>query len=280
MARARLRGFTAALALLMASLASANDAAPTDDESRLLRTAERLGVNLYRSDRTAWLTTDQLMDHGLIGRNGEAKRIPGKPSGWVTAPTSTPSVWSVAYLAEVDGQLLAFADGTVDFAATPLASLRENTPPRTLEASELLQLRVRNDAARREWMSCSHAAYNTATLPDGEGGWAVYLLPPQVKEGVFPLGGFHRFSYDAQGEFVAQYSHTRSCLSHDGGDLPKGAESAAIMVTHITSPLPNEMHVFMNLAYGLPVFVATTDQRLWKVESGRIQPINREDPAP
>ena len=277
MSRARLGRIAAALALLLASMASANDAVPTDHESQALRTSELQGVNLYRADRTAWLTTDQLMDQGLVGRNGKPKRIPGKPTGWITAPTATPSVWSVAYLSEVDGQQVAFADGTVDFASEPLASLRENTTPRPLEADEILQLRLRDDARRREWMSCSRAAYNTATLPDGEGGWAVYLMPPVVAEGVYPLGGFHRFGYDAQGGFKEHYSHTRSCLSHDESQAPEGSV-AAIMVSHITSPLPNEIHVFMNLSYGLPVFVISPDGRLWKIEGGRISPVDRDAP--
>ncbi|MCX7033890.1 MAG: hypothetical protein NT046_07950 [Arenimonas sp.] len=278
MRRARLRGFAAALALVLASVASASDAAPADIESRALRAAESLGLNLYRADRTAWLTTDQLMDQGLVGRDGSAKRIPGNPTGWVTAPTATPSIWSVAYLSEVDGKQVAFADGTVDFASEPLASLRENTTPRPLEANEVLQLRLRDDARSREWMSCSRAAYNTATLPDGHGGWAVYLMPPHLAKGVYPLGGFHRFSYDAEGRFLDHYSHTRSCLSHDESNAPEGAISA-VMVSHITSALPNEIHVFMNLSYGLPVFVATQDQRLWKIEGGRIGQVDQDAPA-
>lgn len=279
MRRARLRGFAAALALVVASLASANDAAPADNESRALRASESLGLNLYRADSTAWLTTDQLMAQGLVGRDGQPKRIPGKPTGWVTTPTATPSIWSVAYLSEVDGKQVAFADGTVDFSSEPLASLRENATPRPLEANEILQLRLRDHARGREWMSCSRAAYNTATLPDGQGGWVVYLMPPRVAKGVYPLGGFHRFSYDADGRFVDQYSHTRSCLSHDESNAPEGAVSA-IMVSHITSDLPNEIHVFMNLSYGLPVYVATPDRRLWKVEGGRISQVDEDAPGP
>ena len=276
---AALRAGAAAIALLALPQAWAGDEA-SDSPSPALRAAEQRGTDLYRADRAAWLTTDQLMAQGLVDARGVPVRVPGDPRGWVSSPSPAPGIWGVAYVSQVEGQLVSFADGTVDFTAQPLASLRENAPPRPLNAAESMQLRLRDDATGRSWMACSRARHNVAILPDGAEGWSVYLMPPQVEQGVFPLGGFHRFRYDANGDFIEHYSHTRSCLAHDSSRVPKGAVGQAIMVSHLTSALPNEMHVFMNLAYGMPVFIQTPDQRLWRVEGGRIHPVAKDASSP
>lgn len=229
---------------------------------------ERLGLALFRADRTAWLTTDLLFSHG-IARDDRFVGVDGEPDGWVTSPTADPAIWRVAYVAKVDGEAVSVADGTVDFSgAEPMASLRRNEPLRPLDADEKLQRAMRADALARDWMVCSRSPYNAATVPDGHGGWYVYLSPPQTRAGEFPMGGFHRFAYDGDGGFVAQYAHTRGCI--DGGDAPGGDEVESLMVTHLTTPTPNEFHAFMSLAYGLPVFVSTTDRRFWVVVGGDI----------
>lgn len=276
MSRASMRG-TSLLIALLAWAGAAPGASPAATEEASLRESERRGVELYRADRTAWLTTDLMQDQGLVRRNGKlARRIDGKPRGWITAPTEAADVWRVAYLSEVKKNVVAFADGTVDFSATPLASLRENSPARALDAAESTQLRFRNDAMEREWLACA-SPYNVAGLPEADGGWTIYLLTPQQKDGVYPLGGFHRFRYDAEGNLLEQYAHTRSCLSQDMNNAPGKAVFAA-MVSHLTSELPNEFHVFMSLSYGMPVYVVTPDGRLWKVENGKIEPVDKDSP--
>ena len=278
MSRASVRG-TFLLAVLLAYAGVAAGAEPAGSEDTALRDAERKGADLYRADRAAWLTTDLMREHGLIRRNGKlARRIDGKPRGWITAPTESPDVWRVAYLSEVDGEVVSFADGTVDFSGKPLASLRENVPARALDDQEARQLRFRGDAMGREWLACA-SPYNVAGLPEPDGGWTIYLLTPQEKEGVFPLGGFHRFRYDAEGNLLDQYAHTRSCLSQDMGRAPAGAVAAA-MVSHLTSELPNEFHVFMSLSYGMPVFVIAPDERLWEIAEGKIAPTEMDPPKP
>tara|TARA_R110002020_G_scaffold21373_43_gene72478 strand:+ start:2082 stop:2921 length:840 start_codon:yes stop_codon:yes gene_type:complete len=255
----------AAVLLLLWALAPAVVA---EDEPSL-RDAERRGALLYRADRTAWLTTDQLQEQGLVNRKGKpTRRLPGKPLGWITQPSDNPDIWHVAYLSNVDGTPLSIADGTVDFSAEPMASLRANKPPRPLHPVEAQQLMLRADALSRKFLACSRS-YNTATLPEADGSLRVYLLPPQVREGVFPMGGFHWFQYDKDAKLTGQYAHTRSCIEQDTRQAPGTAVNAA-MVSHITSERPNEFHVFMNLSYGLPIYVATSDGKLWKVEQGEI----------
>jgi hypothetical protein len=264
MLAARVRQWLAAILLLVA----AGTAAATDAvEDASLRQAERRGLDLYRADRAAWLTTDLLVAQKVV------ERVPGQPRGWTTRRDA--DVWHVAFVSEVSGQLVAFADGSVDFAAdAPVASLHENAEPRPIDTAEQLQLRVRADAAGREFLVCSNS-YNTVVLPSEDGGWLAYLLPAQQREGEYPTGGFHRFSYDADGGFVDQYAHTRTCLKQTSDGLPPGAKLAGLWGTHLTSPLPNEFHVFMSLAYGMPVMSGMRDRRMWDIENGRIAPLEQ-----
>jgi len=287
------RGVRSVLTLLVAtaSIAGFAQAAPLPvtapaappavvvDEEATLREFERRGRDLYRADRAAWLTTDQLFAQGFIDAGTRRlKDVPGDPDGWVTSPDESPDIWRVAYVTMIDGEPRSFADGTVDFAAEPLASLRANAPPRPLEHDEVAQRAIRQDALRRDWMACSESPYNSATLPDGRGGWFVYLMPPQKSGNVYPMGGFHRFRYDADGRFVEQYAHTRGCLDQDMTGAPEG-EATALFITHLTTPTPNEFHAFMSLTYRLPVFVVTGPDALWKVEDGRIGRVEEDAAA-
>lgn len=275
---AALRGCLASGLLLAACAAGATvppkampagpTASPSNGGDGALLEFERLGRDLYRADRAAWLTTDQLHAQGLI----KPKDVKGDLDGWVTSPTIDPNIWRVAYVTLVDDVPLAFADGTVDFSKPePLASLRRNEPYRPLEPDELAQRAIRRDAIGRGWMACGRSPYNTATVPDGKGGWNVYLMPPQTSLHVFPMGGFHRFSYDEGGRFVEAYSHTRTCIEHSTADLPEGTTMESIATTHITGPTPNEFHAFMSLSYGKPIYVATPDSRFWVVVEGDIE---------
>ena len=57
--------------------------------------------------------------------------------------------------------------------------------------------------------------------------------------------------------------------------LPGGGRTAGLMMTHLLDPTPTEIHVFLSLSSRLPVFVATSDGRLWKVAGDKIEPMKR-----
>ncbi len=42
------------------------------------------------------------------------------------------------------------------------------------------------------------------------------------------------------------------------------------MVTHLLDPVPTEIHVFASYNLRMPVFVATADKRVWKVQGSDI----------
>lgn len=241
------------------------EAATPIGEDPALEAMERLGLDIYRADRAAWLTTDELKAKRLL------RKLPGKPGGWVTTPPDDANpTWRVAYVVRVDGEPLSFADGVVDFSsAKPSVTVARNEPLRPLEPLEAALLAARDDAVGREWMVCGRDPYNSVVLADGD-GIRVYLMPPQRSAREFPMGGFHRFRYDADGKLLEQYAHTRSCIVQSEAGLPRGSTLEGLVITHITSPTPNEMHVFMNLSYRKPVYVGTEDRRFWKVDEGDI----------
>jgi hypothetical protein len=53
-------------------------------------------------------------------------------------------------------------------------------------------------------------------------------------------------------------------------ELPPGATSPMLYVTHIVSPTPVETHVFLGLLYRMPIVVGTGKDTVWVVENGKV----------
>lgn len=49
------------------------------------------------------------------------------------------------------------------------------------------------------------------------------------------------------------------------------------MVTHLLDPTPTEVHVYWSLWARTPMFVATGEDAIWKIENGRIHRVEDED---
>ncbi len=272
----RALGVSLAICLGAQASESVKQTVPTPTKSLVAAAfdPERLGLEIYRADRSAWLTAD------LLAKSQSLSRIPGKAAGWVTsAMDAKRKLWRVAYLAETSEGLVSFADGSVDFSTgIPVASLRENVPARKLDAAELAQYDVRQKTLMLEWLRCARK-YNYVTIAAPSEGWFVYMLPAQESSREFPMGGFHRFYYRHMAA-MQHYAQTRGCVTQSEDDVPKDATLASLMITHITSATPTEMHVFMNLAYGKPIFVSTRDGKLWSIEQGRIKETEHLDSQP
>jgi hypothetical protein len=115
--------------------------------------------------------------------------------------------------------------------------------------------------------------YNSVVLKDVEGdGWLVWLLAPSPAKDVIPFGGHYRFSVSADGQTVNRVDAlSASCLTMSAKpELPPGATSPMLYVTHIVSPTPVETHVFLGLLYRMPIVVGTGKDTVWVVENGKV----------
>ncbi|MFD1951307.1 hypothetical protein ACFSGX_11085 [Sphingomonas arantia] len=119
---------------------------------------------------------------------------------------------------------------------------------------------------------CAPAAFNSVILPPETSGgpYIGYLLSPHTDGVGYPAGGHYRIEVSQAGKVVAQRPFTKSCIAL-GGRGPDGAKPAALVVSHILDPVPTEIHVFVSLATGLPLYVVTGPDATWKVTGTAIE---------
>jgi len=119
--------------------------------------------------------------------------------------------------------------------------------------------------------------YNTIILKDVEkDALLVYALAATTDPDAVLVGGHYRFTISKDGKEIIQKDRLfKGCLTLDKtpDDMPKGAKLAALTMSHIVSDTPVETHVFLNLLHGMTFYVATGENKIWKIEDGKIQKI-------
>jgi hypothetical protein len=274
------RTVTGPLALLLAFVAAAPAAVAADAEiPAALRAdvarAEAVGALLHRNDQAAWHTSDALLAAQALASP------PGEGRGWLTLDVGGKVV--VRYFAEVDWMPMAFAQADFDPATGKATNARRLSPAQAPTAEERALLKARDAAAGAVQASlrCS-ANVNTVVLPRqgaGKDETHVYFMSAWAG-GPFVFGGHQRVRVSGDGAKVLDvYEHTRGCVPIDVAEgVPEGATPVGAMVSHLTSPAPNEFHVFLARQHRTPVMVMTAqNEKLWKVEDGRIRAMALEE---
>ncbi len=252
----------AALFGLAAVLHAAPAFAQTAAERAELDRVERIGRDLYEHDRAAWLATDE-------ARLEIPQEDVANLRGWVTLREGDAVV--VDFIAQRGDELWSvhrstFRGGALTDHATISAPLDEMRR-RLFEA--------RNVALAAPAAICEQP-YNVAVLPHdgaGEADADVYLMPATTVLGNVRVGGFvkHAVDIDAQ-RVVESQTFSRSCLA-----LQQEQGVAMLFFTHITSPLPTETHVFLNLSHGVPLAVGA-ETGVWEVRNGHVTLLERRGP--
>ncbi|MEO8601843.1 MAG: hypothetical protein ABI629_04635 [bacterium] len=225
--------------------------------------AERLGQILVNHDVAASRATDALMRMGVPVTSGVATGI----IGWITVPGPTGLV--VRFVGKSDGELAAFYD--VRFSLQGVALPTRLDPPEPLRESEAAAYRARQIAIEQSTLDCSDR-YNTVVFQDpmapGD-DWLVYLLPATTVVGRVMVGRQLRVVVSEDGsQVIEQRALSKDCLALDPPPQQKPAP-VAIFVTNLSSPTPNESHVYLNLLHGSPFGVATSLGH-WMVVDGTI----------
>ncbi|HSA33093.1 MAG TPA: hypothetical protein P5077_05150 [bacterium] len=113
--------------------------------------------------------------------------------------------------------------------------------------------------------------YNTAVVPATDDTIAVYMLPSTRDPGEVPIGGAEVFYADPKGEKILKHeAFFKSCLTMRKSNTDGSGQVVSLAMNHITSNIPNEIHVFVSLLYRLPLHVITPDMVTWNVENGNI----------
>jgi hypothetical protein len=271
------RTLVATLLLLATApaIALAQDAAPAPADVRadVLR-AETQGAQLYRHDQAAWHASDAIQASGV--------QPPGDGRGWLTLARD--GRIAVRFFAEVDWEPVAYAQAIFDPATGKVSDARALSPAQPATAEERVLLRARDAAMARarNGLRCS-GAINTVVLPgQGTAGDEIDVYVMSAWEGGdFVFGGHQRVRVSGDGTQVRDvYEHTRGCIPIEPeGQAPEGFEPIPLVgVSHLTSPAPNEFHVFLGLQHDREIMVGTSGNgRLWSVEKGRIREVEAEE---
>lgn len=249
---------------LVAATAAATAAQPAAAQAPACADAQRLaeattrGRLLAAYDRAAWNGTDALA--GLA-----------PPPGAITqyVARATPAGWTVAF-----GRLTAGRDSfLVAYEARPTERAGRYTArrvaPERADTDTLLRaaraLRTAGDA-----FGAVSRRYNAAALPDGQGGWWVYLVPAPSVWGVWPLGADARFRVSGDGRRVLETRrlHRQVIEFNAASGGPDGARVEVGTHTHVLSDEVEDTDVFsvMTRDPRVPEFIVT-DRWVFRVDS-------------
>lgn len=214
-----------------------------------LDTIGKLGREIYRHDKLAWIATDV-----LFAQQNPAKYQAEGGCGWVIDTTGAEPL--VRFLRKPK---LA----TIEEAAYDINFPKDGKPVLTIPTNRMLtEHQIASRAAlatamapfnKREYPLCRvvRGGYNYVVLDDPTGpGLLVYLLRPKDTSDSIPVGGHYRISVSADGKTIKQVDRlSASCLALDKRDsrVPAGGKVVGYVTSHVVSNTPVETHVFVAL---------------------------------
>jgi len=276
----RLTSCAAALAVLAAcgsarrplSFSPGAAASPAPPECvEPIRRARILGEALFQEDSIAWWATD-------VARAGGVGFGPGD-RGWVTTHDSTG--WVVHFLSGPDGAVVERAAVAFAEFRPSAGKLDSRVPPRRPDPEVLHLDKVLSKVLAVPIRRCTEN-YNQAIVPAarvGEQGWYVYVLAATTTTGELVVGGHvrHHVSEEA-GAVLASEPMSKDCLALPPADAPpKGSKRVGRFVNNLLWPCPTEIHVWLSLLSGEPLFVGNRTG-IWKVSGTEIAFLKAGDP--
>ncbi len=244
-----------------------------EDLQEQVTLSQFFGGQLRIHDLAAWMTTDSLKEAGAFKK----KNVPGRMVGWLTFEEK--NLVRVGYYAVKDGVTYRFSEADLDLKSLKAGNNRLLNETAVATQEELGRLGALNTAKSQQLLNCT-GPFNSIVLPFTSGNTEetrVYLFSPWTDK-IAPLGGHHLIRVDKDGKNVlSQYSQTRSCINNDNAAL-RNKELAMIMVTHLTSDAPTEMHVFLSMQYKKPIYVMTISNGItWIIDGYKISVVDRRD---
>ena len=154
--------------------------------------------------------------------------------------------------------------------------LAGNRPPLTPIQARMAAARAA--AAGQEHRPCGGEEFNYLVVPPAAAAAPIdvyQVSPPRARNRV-PVGGHFKTTIAADGSIAAARGYTNACLDLDLPEVAAGAQPRPLAITHLTDPLPTEIHVFLSLLTGRPLVVVADDpQRLFQVTGEGIAEIPR-----
>ncbi|MGC4067451.1 MAG: hypothetical protein QM784_22950 [Polyangiaceae bacterium] len=227
--------------------------------------SRQLGQEIFEQDSISARATDAL--------RSKVKTLDPRTRGWLTLKNG--EQWTVPFLIR-DGNALDvlyrvkfknFLDGSPE--------VEISDPPTPADDGIGKMFAARETAMQQQFQACSDR-YNTVVLPAtalGKEGWLVYLLAATTEPNVVVSGGHHRFLVSPDGtKILDHFQFTKACLNLPFPKVERGERVGAMMITHLTSDTPTEMHVFLSLLHQTPLYVGVVEPRaVWAVDGSRVR---------
>jgi hypothetical protein len=258
-------------AVLPVSTTEAADRQPELSAAEQTQLAENLdrGLQLHEYDQAAWHVTDAAM----AALPDEAKR---QLRGYIST-SAEDGLLTTFFGEDPKGSFyrLYSAVWTGSEVTRPTLYAPDQRVAVTADERQLILARrvALEDAAGLK--TCSQAPANAIVLPGKTTGTThVYVLTPQTTTDRFPFGGHSRIDV-RDGKIVAKRAFTKGCIDLERPKAGSANEPAAIYITHLLDSVPTEIHVFTMLAAHVPVFVMTSERKLFAIEARNGQPSAR-----
>lgn len=259
-----MRILTAIAALCLSLAAATPTSAQTPEEQRQLDWVGQRGRLIFELDRAAWVTTDDMLAR-VRDPSGSGIR------GWTVERDG--NGYKVIYFARGEGDAMtAVYQGRVEnnHVVSGQVFAADSRPP--LTALERRLALARDIVDRMGRTPCTSGPFNTVVIPPETPAAPLdlYALTAQTEEGTYPFGGHFLAHISASGEITSQRAFTNGCLNMNVPSQRR-ERTEGLGVTHLLDPLPTEIHVFLSLWTGLPIFVAIGDpMRVWEVDGDRV----------
>lgn len=236
----------------------------SDEERAQVAQVEANGRLMYEKDIRAARASDLLLSK--INPTDFPNFV-----GWVTYPNLND--FTVSFYERDGEKFTVIADVVYSGAGEPRIEL---APSRVPSGDEVSMLKARVTALERGRNSCSER-FNTVVIPSRHpDAWDVYVLAATTNPTAVLVGGHARVTVSkSSSEVMSIAPLSKSCLVLDKsgrGLTPEEASTQALLVSHIVSPLPVEIHPYLNLLHDVTLIVIS-ERGPWKVASGRLEQI-------
>ncbi|TFI60055.1 hypothetical protein E2493_02065 [Sphingomonas parva] len=262
--RIMLAKFSMVAAAFAAAIWAGPAPAQSAKEAAQIEAAVARGRLLYELDVAGWVSTDRM--------RADAPEVLTWPvRGWIVEPdAATEHSWTVTYYLLPQGEGGPAVPAYRVHVSKGKATSGEIVPATDRQPLTPIQNRIVQaiEAARKlDLAPCAPARLNVAVVPPASESAPieVYLLTPQTKEKVFPIGGHYKAVFGSDGRLVSKRAFSKSCLNMDASQIPPDAKEASLFVTHLLDEVPTEIHVLSAIQIGVPLIVGTRDKRLWEV---------------
>lgn len=251
-----LSGILIGVVLLGASVA-AKAQTPGD-----LERAERMGQQLYQLDRA-------FNAANVAGQDTRAFRRSDEITGWVSGQRDG-DVW-LTFVGESKKQgPIALFQMAISAAGTPVGEM-QRLDEEPLSGELLVQYSARKRAEALPHTQCATQT-DTLLIPETTPAgtvWQAYVLPHSAFGDVLMLGGSVRVTVAADGARVdaSQALGGEACTV-----VQNPADAPALQVSEGTQGGPNELHVYLSLRAGKPLYVIDGERR-WLVQDGHVRAV-------